>query len=70
VYLNHHGSVHTLLPGLATITEKGVEQGQVIGLYFTEGRNDRRTSNIDLDVRGGDAKMVPNELQTILFKMV
>jgi hypothetical protein len=29
-YLNHHGREHTTLPRPATITEKGVEQGQVI----------------------------------------
>ena len=28
---HHHGRVHTPLPGPVTITEKGVEQGQVIG---------------------------------------
>ena len=31
VYPHHHGRVHTPLPGPVTITEKGVEQGQVIG---------------------------------------
>jgi hypothetical protein len=35
-YVNHHGRVHTPLLGPATITEKGVEQGQVIGVSFTE----------------------------------
>ena len=38
-YLHHHGRVHTLLPGPVTITEKGVEQGQVIGVFFTEGND-------------------------------
>ena len=31
-YLHHHGRVHTPVPGPATITKKGVEPGQVIGL--------------------------------------
>ena len=30
-YLNHHGREHTPLPGPATITEKGVEQDQIVG---------------------------------------
>ena len=52
MYLNHHGRVHTPLPGPAIITEKGVEQGQVIGLYFTGGINDRQVRNIGLDWSG------------------
>jgi hypothetical protein len=38
-YLNHHGRVQTPLLGPATITEKGVEQGQVIGVSFSEGND-------------------------------
>jgi hypothetical protein len=51
VYLNHHGRVHSPLPGPAIITKKGVEMGQVIGLYFTGGNN-RRAGNVDLDWSG------------------
>ena len=32
----HHGGVHTPLLGPATITEKGVEQGLVVGLHTIE----------------------------------
>ena len=61
VYLNHHGRVHTPLPGPAIITEKGVEQGQVIGLYCTGELNGRRAGNIELDWSGvgGMEKTVP-----------
>ena len=38
-YLNHHDRVHTPLPGPATITEKGVEHSQVIGVSFTKGND-------------------------------
>ena len=52
VYPHHHGRVHTPLPGPVTITEKGVEKGQVIGLYPTEGNNVWRNLNSVLDWSG------------------
>jgi hypothetical protein len=69
VYLNHHGRVHTPLPGPAIITEKGVEQGQVIGLYFTGGRIDRRAGSIDLDWSGvgGVEKTIPGVEDVIKY---
>ena len=39
-YLHHYGRVHKPLPGPVTITEKGVEQGQVIGLHLTGEKDD------------------------------
>ena len=51
-YPNRQGRVHTPLPGPAIITEKGVEQGQVIGLYFSGGINGRRAGNIDMNWSG------------------
>ena len=67
-YLNHHGREHTLLPGPATITEKGVEQGQVIGLFFTEG-SDTRTGNIELDWSrvGGVERTIPEVEDVIKY---
>jgi hypothetical protein len=41
-YPQHHGRVHTPLPGPATITENGVELGQVIGLHLTGEIDDGR----------------------------
>ena len=69
VYLNHHGRVHTPLPGPAIITEKGVELGQVIGLYFTDGKNDRRTDSIELDWSGvgGVEKAIPGVEDVIKY---
>ena len=37
---HHHGSVHTPLSGPATIPEKGVELGWVIGGVYTAGGQD------------------------------
>ena len=43
MYPHHHGRVHTLLPGPVTITEKGVEQGQVIWVHLAEGNDTWQT---------------------------
>ena len=69
-YLNHHGREHTLLPGPATITEKGVEQGQVIGLFFTEG-SDTWTGNMELDwSRVGGVEMTITEVEDVIKYVV
>jgi hypothetical protein len=46
-----------------------VEQGQVIGLYFTEGRNDRQAGNNDLDWSGvgGVEKTIPGVEDVIVY---
>jgi hypothetical protein len=61
VYPHHHGRVHTLLPGPVTITIKGVKQGQVIGLYSTDGNDAWCNLNNILDWSrvGGVCVIVP-----------
>ena len=67
-YLNHHGRVHTPLLGPATITEKGVEQGQVIGVSFTGG-NDTQADNLKLDWSrvGGVERNIPEVVDVIKY---
>ena len=52
VYPYHHGRVQTPLPGPVTITEKGVEQGQVIGVHPTKGNYAWRNLRNVLDWSG------------------